>query len=321
VRPASIKGQNGAKKDAKAPGASAAPKRPRRKLRLREKLLIFAVILIALVMALVFLLIMPTYTQLVVVEQEYSDLASQRQTTDTTIATIPGNQERIGREQLRYNDFLQKYQAPMLPEDLDRMVTVLLEDCGFRVSSLTLSPLATETVDSRQILQPSWQVPTAADPLAQQATSPLGGTLAGSSQDAATIAGLEPSTEGSADQSPEYAAQASTYSADSAAASASSATVSSGSGASVMLYNVNASVQGSNDNFYILLDRKASSPWISIGDYTLVLSAPATSSSATTTTTTTTTPSSNGDTGRSDLTTFSLQLKIYVHPLATLKTP
>jgi hypothetical protein len=281
-----------------------------RGLSLREQVMIWVFVLLVLIMCAVFFLLLPADERLNTAADNYLNLQSQETSTRLTIATIPQSQKLFEDSQARYAEYILKYQAPMLPEDIDRMITTLIEDCGFTASSLTLHPYATEDVAAFSSQAPSWELPNPeiaadADAVAQGAGDGTAGsapTSAGEATgaDAGTAAGA------SADGSTATAAG------DSAAASATPATaapsVDSGGGSGqTQVFAVEVSVLGYEDSFFQFLDRTVPLTWLKV-------------------LTTSYTPPTYDQTGyyytdSTEEQTYSFNLKIYVHPEATVKNP
>ncbi|MCL2806558.1 MAG: hypothetical protein FWD27_00095 [Coriobacteriia bacterium] len=128
-------------------------------LSTREKAMIWALLVITLILALVFFLILPAQDRLVLAQNERDALRFEQTSTRSTIAAISTNQDILTSATERHDEHLLKYQAPLLPESIDRMITTMVQDCGFTASSLTLNALKIETITSFEPAPPSWEIP------------------------------------------------------------------------------------------------------------------------------------------------------------------
>jgi cell division protein FtsL len=116
------------------------------RLSQREKVLIYALIVIGAAVALVMLLIMPALDNIRTLEEEALQAETTRQEYVQVIAEGAGADAEIEEAQAAYDAAREKLYSPMTPEQLDQAVTKFLVKAGFDPSTLTLSELATEDV-------------------------------------------------------------------------------------------------------------------------------------------------------------------------------
>ncbi|MDR2671996.1 MAG: hypothetical protein LBC35_01610 [Coriobacteriales bacterium] len=284
-------------------------------LSTRDKILGFGLILAAIIAALVFFLILPANERLATAQVNYNDLKNQKSTTETTIASKPTSQQQYDQAKVKYDEYIAKYQAPMLPEDLDRLITTFLTDCGFETTSLTLTPVTTENTSPFVPGSTRWVSPTetSTSTAAGGAATAPGGTvsgLAGSGSTSSSTSSSRSSSSGSATAADSSTAGEGVEDAAAAAASGSSARAGSTSASatpaattSLFVYTVAVSVTGPTESYLTVLERIQSLPWIDLPDATPALIA------------------MSAQEEESESTTLTLSFKIYVHPDATFKTP
>jgi len=201
-------------------------------LSLREKGLIWALLIVLLVLAVIFLLIIPANDRLASAQGERDTLRSEQATTLMTIAAISMNQETLDSAQAEHQKYLTMYQAPLHPEDVDRMITTLIMDCGFSPSALTLTTTTSEFLTAYTPAIPATQV-QGVDPneevdveaTGDDETAGGGGTAAGT--------GDTPSQTYTGAQS-------------------------------VLVFDVEVVVTGQDQNFYNLLDKVLPLTWMKI---------------------------------------------------------
>jgi cell division protein FtsL len=116
------------------------------RLSQREKVLIYALIVIGACVALVMLLILPTLDNIRTLEEEALQAETTKQEYVQAIAEGAGADQAIEEAQAAYEASQEKLFAPMSPEELDTTVTGYLVKAGFDPSTLTLSLLAPEQV-------------------------------------------------------------------------------------------------------------------------------------------------------------------------------
>lgn len=298
---------------AEKPSAAKSISTALKKLSLRERVLIWALLILAAVMALIFFLVLPANDRLVEAQSVRDALINEENTTRLSIAGIPHNEELLEDAQARYAEYLLKYQAPMYPEDIDRMITTLIEDCGFTAATLSLQPYVTEGVPSYIGQALSWELPHP-----ETTDTSAGGTVTGDSTGGADTANAssegatadDPTTSGmdaavtgtsSPDSTTDATGSASDTGADQGNANESAANaLDATAGPEAQVFNVQITVVGTEDSYYALLDRVLPLSWLKISS---VSYSP---------------PSSTASTLD---TNFVISLKIYVNAEATVKQP
>ncbi|MDR1358905.1 MAG: hypothetical protein LBJ48_06090 [Coriobacteriales bacterium] len=130
------------------------------RLSVRERVLIWSFAIVGVALALLFLLVLPAQSGLLGAVDEQKTLLGEQSTAQQTIATIPVNEELFASAETRHVEALLRYQAPQLPEDIDRMLTTLVEDCGFTAQAISLSAATQETVGTYEAAGPTWTLPT-----------------------------------------------------------------------------------------------------------------------------------------------------------------
>lgn len=277
------------------------------KLSTREKALIWGLIIVAAIMAMIFFLVMPANDRLTEAQSVRDTLTMEENSTRLTIAAMPSNETMLQEAQARYDTYIAKYQAPMLPEDIDRMITTLLEDSGLSVATLSLNPSVTEGVATFTGQAASWEIPnptvveTTATGTGSADETAAGAEGAQAGADASAESGTEGATGSEANTGTDESANAldAAVTEDSSAA-ASGDSSSSGVEAQVQVYTVDVSAIGVEENYYALLDRVIPLTWLKINSSSYV---PITSTST------------NLEIS------FSISFKIYVNPSATVKQP
>lgn len=271
-------------------------KKTLQKLSLREKIMIWALILIALVMALVFLLILPEQDRLVEAEMTHDTLIAEENRTLYTIASMPSNKETLDAAQERYNESLLLYQAVMLPEDVDRMITTLVEESGFTSVSLTLNPYTNESIATYYPTATSWEVPQSAYTESSE-TAPVEEGATGEAA-AATDDGMQEETQASTDgtaESEEY-----TSGLDEAVLSDETTLLGSAEAQTITVF---VTMRGYEESFYTFINRIMPLSWMKIESSTF-----------------TPPPTIYADYAALEQ-SYSFTLKLYVHPNASIKTP
>ena len=209
-------------------------------LSTREKALIWILLITALVLALLLLLILPANDRMIAARSDLEALRSEQLTTQLTIAATPTNQARLDDAQARHDLALLQYQAPMLPEDIDRMLTSLLINCGFSASSLNLNIVRYDTVPSFMPAEPVWEIPNP-----QVIEDSIEGTVTvetvETDQDADGEGGTTQQTGGGTD-----------------------AALADAEGLEVQVVDVQVSVVGRAENFYAMLNWVLPQSWIKV---------------------------------------------------------
>lgn len=244
-------------------------------LSMREKVLIWGLIVLAVIMALVFFLILPANDNLTAAETELQILKDEEVAARLVIANSSSNQEVVEAAQARYDEYIAKYQAPMLPEDIDRMLTALIEDCGFTAATLSLNPYTVEGVPGYYAQSTSWELPhpSTSEGSATGATGTEGSEGA---EGAATGDSTATGTEGSADAAGTGTASegATSGTEDPSASLNDVATSDTGSsdtstgdvtgGPQAQVFVVQMTAVGTDESFYALLDRVVPLSWVKL---------------------------------------------------------
>ncbi|GHT79046.1 hypothetical protein FACS1894104_3100 [Actinomycetota bacterium] len=268
----------------------------------REKILIFGLIVVAIMLAIILLLVIPAQDRLTAAQSEYQAANASKVSTDLEIANRPIYQSNLQKAEARYNEYLAKYQAPMQPEDIDRMLTTLIEDTGFEAMSLQLAPITQESVGAFVVVSPAWVLPTAGD--TDTNTNAAGATAnSGSAADNSAADSTDSSSTGA---TPTNTNAGSGSNANAGSSSQNTGQNSSSTGPSVQLYAVQVTANGYDQNFFALLDRVVPLTWLKLMS------------------TSYTPPSSlvvySGNTG-DDSQLYVFTFNIYVNPDATVKQP
>jgi cytoskeletal protein RodZ len=220
----------------------------------RERILIFTAVALAIVVVFALLLIMPSAERLTEANTTLSSAKSNRAMTDVEIAALTTYQKNYDDHKARHDASADQYQHPMQPEEIDRLITMLMEDCGFEPASLTLHPPVADNVAAFVAVPPS-------------ATTPLTGAGTGATANSNNAAGTTgTNATGTATTEGTAANASSTSSAATPATPSSSATDTSASteGAAVQVYTVDVMVLGNEDAFFDLLDRVVPLTWLKI---------------------------------------------------------
>lgn len=283
-------------------------------LSLRERVLIWTLVIVALILALLLLLILPAQDRLAAARSEHAVLQSEESDTLRAIATLSTNKEIRENAQNQYDDYLQRYQASMLPEDLDRMLTMLIEDCGFAPSSLTLNPQLIEQVPPFTSVPTSWGLsrPEAREGSrveeAQEDTTNTDGASSAANATENSPSSMTTPYDTGTSASGETSAATTDENTESRGADALGAVVSRENaatstnetlgGGQVSVYNVNLIVLGYEENYYAFLDRVIPLTWIKVAKSSF-------------------TPLNS--TNSESMQAYSIDLKIYVNTEATIK--
>ena len=252
-------------------------------LSLREKAMIVAILFIGIILVLVLLILSPANDRLIAAESENSALRSEQINAELNIASMTSYQTRLEEAQANQAVAIGKYQAMMLPEDIDRMMTSMLEGCGFTAGTLILAPATTEEVGSFVPSAPTWVMPNAVESAPSGAEEGAEATPAAGSQEGASESDGAFVPDGYPEEDHSSLAN------------------STGS-SQVQVFTVQVSVIGYDESFHALLDKILPQTWIKIMS------------------TTYTPPSSSYYEESYVPQAFSITFKIYVHPSATLKS-
>ncbi|MDR1088188.1 MAG: hypothetical protein LBL23_02800 [Coriobacteriales bacterium] len=260
-------------------------KRALGRLSTRERVLIWAFVIVGAALALVFLLVLPAHDGLLGAEDEQRTLEGEQASTQQTIATIANNQQLLASAESRHVEALLKYQAPQLPEDIDRMFTTLVEDCGFTAQAISLNPATVETVGRYDAGGLSWELPTdEASASAEGATTDAGSAepaagspdaTAGGETGVPSDAGVAPADASGADGTGAGDASAAGTSAavlgsggEGTESAASAGTAAPAAEAQALVYTVQLSMVGNDANYFALIDRILPLSWLKITSLT-----------------------------------------------------
>ncbi|MDR0817755.1 MAG: hypothetical protein LBN35_03860 [Clostridiales Family XIII bacterium] len=228
-----------------------------RNLSKREQIMIYALVVIGVIAALVFLVAIPAMDNLTALQDETADLKNQEMEYRQVIAQADSYHEMFDEAQTTYKKAQKKYFKPMKPETLDEKITGYLMDAGFDPSTLSMSTLNVEGVPgyTAPILNPT-AVPELPD--TDTATADIAVTDGGAEDNADAAAAGGAGAEG-ADTGTEVADTTAAEGYDEAAANM--------GGAPAFVYTVNVSAQGEWSNLYKLLDTVRKKSGIEIISY------------------------------------------------------
>ncbi|MDR0851710.1 MAG: hypothetical protein LBN36_04385 [Clostridiales Family XIII bacterium] len=113
---------------------------------LRERVMIYALIVIIIAAALVYFLVIPGSRNLQTLQAEVDSLREQEATTRSLIAQIEPNNDRYNAAKVLFEQAKLRYYLPMAPETIDEKITGILVDCGFSPDTLSMSQLTEEDV-------------------------------------------------------------------------------------------------------------------------------------------------------------------------------
>ncbi|MCL2529708.1 MAG: hypothetical protein FWE41_05185 [Coriobacteriia bacterium] len=207
-------------------------------LSFRERFLLWGLLIIAVVLLLAFFLIIPASDNLNAAQDNREVLRTEELTTRMTIAAIPTNQEILQSSQARHAEYLLLYQAPLYPEEVDRMLTSLIHDSGFTAASLNLNQMQLEYLTGFLPPEPSWQIP---NPQVDAGTGAAGSEVTEDEDAAADDAGAAPP-----------------------ASETTTGAASALGGEGVQVIDVQITVVGNTQNFYAFLDRVLPLSWIKV---------------------------------------------------------
>jgi cell division protein FtsL len=115
-------------------------------LSMREKVMLIALAVVALIVAIVYFLFMPLLTAAADARSEQGELRTRKAELQMTIAKTQEFQDEIVAAQKRTDAATRAYLEPMLPEVLDDLITGLITDAGLDPQSLVMTALAPEAV-------------------------------------------------------------------------------------------------------------------------------------------------------------------------------
>jgi type II secretory pathway component PulM len=124
------------------------------KLSGRERTLIFALIIVGVVCALLFLLFMPGFERLNALESEVVKAENSQQEYQSVIAQGAGANEQITEAVAAYEAAREKLFPQMLSEALDSTVTGYMVQVGFEPQSLSMSTIAPEPAPAPFVATP-----------------------------------------------------------------------------------------------------------------------------------------------------------------------
>jgi len=217
-------------------------------LSFRERFLLWGLLIIVVLLLLIFFLIIPANDNLIAAQDNREVLRTEELTTRMTIAATPTNQEILQSSESRYAEYLLLYQAPLYPEEIDRMLTTLIHDCGFTAASLDLNQAQLEHLTGFLPPEPSWQIPN------PQVDAGTGAVSSGAAEDedaAADEAGTAPP-----------------------AGEATGAAAAGLGGEGVQVIEVQITVVGNTQNFYAFLDRVLPLSWIKVSSTNFIPTGP-----------------------------------------------
>lgn len=285
-------------------------------LSARERALLWALAIVVVILALLLLLILPGNDRLMAAKSQQQQLRSDQIAAQMAIAEIPVSQELLLDSEARYGEYLERYQAVLLPEEIDRMLTSLIQDCGFTASSLTLAPSTTEGVPRFAATALSQGQPSVATTggsggedatgtSAPAATDSTGVPNATTGGDGTSVAVTGAADDGSSDNGASDAGSAPSSSRSDGGSTAAAADTPEGASAidpQVQVYHVQATVIGSDESFLALLDKTLPLSWLKIDSSTYTPSPSAYAS------------------GSSAQLSSTFNFKIYVHAEASAKS-
>jgi hypothetical protein len=114
----------------------------------RERGMIRALIVVAVVAALAFMLVLPQIGATQSLRDELALLDARAARTQAAITALPALQQEHDAASGRYNEATKSYLAPMRPEEFDAMITQLLIDSGFEPESLTSSQISSDVANA-----------------------------------------------------------------------------------------------------------------------------------------------------------------------------
>lgn len=248
------------------PSAARSVSKALNNLSTREKVLIWALIIVALIIALLFLLILPANERLAQAQNERGALLIEESSTQMTIAATSTNQSLLEESAARRDEFVLKYQAPLLPEDIDRMLTTVVTECGFTAVSLAMEPLAAENVPAFTIVPTAWGLTQSAllAAVLQGDVSAAGDASGGDAGTSAAVTGGTAESSATTDSAATDAAAEASEAGTAPAPDASGASGTPDEGPLALVYTVQVTAVGCDDSFYAFLDRVGSLSWIKI---------------------------------------------------------
>ena len=125
------------------------------KLSTREKTMIIALVIFALVGGLGYFVVMPALDKLSTISEEILELETQQISMQNQIGLKDTFIKQLEEAQTNYEKYQTVFFPQMSPERIDEMITSAIKDCGLQAVSLTMSQIQTETVPtfSAQTLQ------------------------------------------------------------------------------------------------------------------------------------------------------------------------
>ncbi|MDR1713518.1 MAG: type II secretion system protein M [Coriobacteriales bacterium] len=160
----------------------------------RERALLIACVIAAIVAAAVFFLVIPAMEEHKALNAEIDTLAAQKHELDQQIARSSGYQAAIEQADSDFNAYKGYFHAAMTPEELDTLITGLLTDSGLKPTQLSMSQLLAEDLPA-YVPEAITVVPAGSTASTDSAAS--SGTSSGS--DSATDSDSAASSAGAAD--------------------------------------------------------------------------------------------------------------------------
>jgi hypothetical protein len=234
---------------------------PRRSLlarfSMREKMLVLLLLVIGLVCAFVMLVLLPTTEDINKLKDQESSLTQQRAMATGSIAGLAPALEAYDQSRAVYDQAVKLYIGQANPEQIDRTLTTILQDCGFEPATMVLNGLAYEHVSPYATPVLESQVPAPA-PLPE---------IEASDDDDAQGAGTGTDTAdpgGSAEAGAAGGGSGGTGGADSTGNTGEAATGTSGD---VYVYTAQYAASGDMEMFYKLLDAVSQYSWLRLQAY------------------------------------------------------
>jgi type II secretory pathway component PulM len=225
------------------------------RLSSRERVMIVALVCVAVICALAFLVVMPGLARIDAQEQQTQEAEAAQASCENVIAQVAGLDAQIEKANAAYDASKGKLYTEMKPEALDAAVTKYVVDAGFDPQSLQMSQLGYEAMPA--------YVPQAAVTAPEDGAATAGGAATGTDGSAAAA----DADAGSGDAATEQSAGTETAAADAAGQTADAGGGSAAAAGSIGSYTTNVTVKGSLKSFYKLLDRIEASGGVALTQY------------------------------------------------------
>ncbi|MDR2109577.1 MAG: hypothetical protein LBP28_09015 [Coriobacteriales bacterium] len=250
-----------------------------KKSSMREHLLIVVLVVIVVVGSGAYFGVLPALETIASLEQEIDDLALQKTDLMSEIARADSYRQNLAAAEREYRGYSAFFYQPMDPEEIDRMITGMIVDCGMVPLQLDIG---VSTPESLAMYQPSSLVPAmpgeavAADGAAADGTAgadgagTAGADGAGAGADGAGGAGSAGRPAADAPTGLDAAVsgpQGATGS--SSAAGASSTNSSNATAISVYSCTLSIQVESDRDKLFAFLDKVRALPAMEVISYSL----------------------------------------------------